>query len=526
VKESWELIEDLALYDNESWNDPRDLNKTVKEISLPSNNPSTPNRRIMELEDQVKFLMKSYEAPKPSSQVNKITFSCELCSGLHDTHDCMELPEQAFADYASSRTDGAGDKWYTFKTEPNRYGDSYNPSWKNHPNLRWKQNQNMPQNNSSTPPNRYQSNGPPPNRTFNNNPFNNYGSTNNLEGLMSKFMASKEARIAKFESEFNQQQAEMTNKIDNLLKALNNQVLTTPKKDTRDTSSGPQIKDPSSSKHVHFVNVVAIKPIKNNREESDEDEIKEVGDNKEEKVEEVETVEEYFDRLPTNEEREYHKDLFDDPKTPYVLGSPIIKTGDPSNINIPCNIGHIHVWKAYIDLRSPINVMTRTHYNWVMKKQLGPSMIPNTGWMSNFVGRVKGLHVLVGNFTYITDFMIVEDISPIIVGCLSQVVFGKPFFETFKMNYDPYLGIVRFKYENDEIAYQMPYKIEKFRLLSNIGKEHKQAVYYRNDEDRRRGVDYVMNRIFGVYKEFLQLGPEYKTKIEDDLETVTNNEVT
>ena len=62
--------------------------------------------------------MKSYEAPKPSIQVKKITFSCELCSGPHDTRDCMELPEQAFADYASSRTDGAGDKWYTFKPEP------------------------------------------------------------------------------------------------------------------------------------------------------------------------------------------------------------------------------------------------------------------------------------------------------------------------------------------------------------------------------------------------------------------------
>ena len=160
---------------------------------------------------------------------------------------------------------------------------------------------------------------------------------------MSKFMASQEARIAKFESEFNQQQAEMTNKIDNLLKALNNQVLTTPKKDTRDTSSGTQIKDPSSSKHVHFVNVVTIKPVDNNKEESDTGEIKEVVEKKEERVKEVENVEEYFDRLPTKEEREYHKDLFDDPETPYVLGSPLMKAGNPSNINIPCNIGHMHV---------------------------------------------------------------------------------------------------------------------------------------------------------------------------------------
>jgi hypothetical protein len=151
---------------------------------------------------------------------------------------------------------------------------------------------------------------------------------------MSKFMASQEARMAKFESEFNQQQTEMTNKIDNLLKALNNQVLTTPNKDTRNTNSGTQIKDPSSSKHVHFVNVVTIKLINKDREEDDVDRVgidseSKKEDSKEGKVEEAEIVENYFDKLPTKEERAYHMDLFDDPETPYILGSPIIKAGDP-----------------------------------------------------------------------------------------------------------------------------------------------------------------------------------------------------
>ncbi|GJU02276.1 hypothetical protein Tco_1112614 [Tanacetum coccineum] len=35
AEESWELLEDLALYDNESWNDPRDFAKPVKAIALP-----------------------------------------------------------------------------------------------------------------------------------------------------------------------------------------------------------------------------------------------------------------------------------------------------------------------------------------------------------------------------------------------------------------------------------------------------------------------------------------------------------
>ena len=200
--------------------------------------------------------------------------------------------------------------------------------------------------------------------------------------------------------------------------------------------------------------------------------------------------------------------------------------GDPSNLNIPCNIGHLHVWKAYIDLRSPINIMTRAHYNLIMKNQLGYRMFPDKGWMSNFTGRVKGLPVYVGNFTYVTDFVIVEDIRPIVDASLTQVVFGKPFVEVSRMTYEPSLGIVRFKDETDEVNYQMPYKIEQFQHLSNVEKELKQAVYYRNDEDRSKGVDYVMKRIFSFYKDCLKLGPEYKTGKENGLGTVTDDGVT
>ncbi|GKD44723.1 hypothetical protein Tco_1269368 [Tanacetum coccineum] len=53
VEESWALLEDLALYDNESWNDLRDFAKPVKAISLPQDVPSTSDRRLIELENQV-----------------------------------------------------------------------------------------------------------------------------------------------------------------------------------------------------------------------------------------------------------------------------------------------------------------------------------------------------------------------------------------------------------------------------------------------------------------------------------------
>ncbi|GKE41518.1 hypothetical protein Tco_1468802 [Tanacetum coccineum] len=152
AKESWALLEDIALYDNESWNDLRDFAKPVKAISLPQDVPSTSDRRLIELKNQVQCLMEAHLASTQPTQVNKITTSYKICSGPHDTQYCMEDPEQAFVEYASSCTDKAG------------------------------------------------------------------------EGLVSKFMASQKARLSKFDADFKQQQSDMTNKIDTVLKAITNRL--------------------------------------------------------------------------------------------------------------------------------------------------------------------------------------------------------------------------------------------------------------------------------------------------------------
>ncbi|GJW43279.1 hypothetical protein Tco_0072078 [Tanacetum coccineum] len=87
------LLEDLALYDNESWNDLRDFAKLVKAITLPQDVPSISDRRLIELKNQVQRLMEAHLALVQPTQVNKITTSCEIYSGPHDTQYYMEDPE-------------------------------------------------------------------------------------------------------------------------------------------------------------------------------------------------------------------------------------------------------------------------------------------------------------------------------------------------------------------------------------------------------------------------------------------------
>ncbi|GKA26688.1 zinc finger, CCHC-type containing protein [Tanacetum coccineum] len=86
--------------------------------------------------------------------------------------------------------------------------------------------------------------------------------------------------------------------------------------------------------------------------------------------------------------------------------------------------------KHYLDLESPINIMSRLHYNWIMSNRLEPRRKPsNPKKNCNFIGRVKRLRVFFGNFTYKCDFMVLEDTTSVIDHYLGSGVFEKPFKE-------------------------------------------------------------------------------------------------
>ncbi|GJZ07868.1 hypothetical protein Tco_0542151 [Tanacetum coccineum] len=80
-------------------------------------------------------------------------------------------------------------------------------------------------------------------------------------------------------------------------------------------------------------------------------------------------VEELFkDKFPTEEELAYHKELLGEPQPPFSTLEPKIRRGDPWSLKIPCVIGTVYTGHAYIDLQSPINIMSRAYYNKIREK--------------------------------------------------------------------------------------------------------------------------------------------------------------
>ncbi|GJY97927.1 protein kinase-like domain, concanavalin A-like lectin/glucanase domain protein [Tanacetum coccineum] len=158
---------------------------------------------------------------------------------------------------------------------------------------------------------------------------------------------------------------------------------------------------------------------------------------------------------------------------------------------------------TYIDLELPINAMSKKYYNEIMNKGLESRQKPsNPNKNNNFVGRVKGLKVFIGNFTYECNFMILEDTTSIIDHHLGEVVFGKPFARNTGLVYDQEVGTVTFKKDDEKITFKMPHKIETSNRIDfkNINTDSIPPFVIGSNDDI--GKTY--------YLDSLTLGPEYR----------------
>ncbi|GJU25422.1 hypothetical protein Tco_1164043 [Tanacetum coccineum] len=349
-----------------------DFAKLVKAISLPQDVLSTSDRRLIELENQVQRLMEAHLAPKQPIQVNKITSSCEICSGPYDTQYCMENPEQAFVDYASSRTDEAGGK------------------------------------------------------------------------------------------------CEMTNIIDTVLKAITDRIAGALPSDTVKNSKlnvnstslvlsarSYLTVDPQCLTQIHSsINTIMICP-------------KRLGISQTGKLEEEEKDE---------------KDSLENINT---------NPSSPPNPSVSFITKKVHKLNSFFE---SLGLVPQSSYTEFVCTKGDDGDVMFIEIIKKNDDSHKG-EPEVGNFTYVIDFMIVEDISSIIDSRLSQVVLGKPFVEISNMTHDPPEGVVRFTNGTDKVAYKMPHKIEQYNSLSDLEREHTKSFYLMNEEDKRRGVEYTMSKI-------------------------------
>ncbi|GJW54839.1 hypothetical protein Tco_0098924 [Tanacetum coccineum] len=227
------------------------------------------------------------------------------------------------------------------------------------------------------------------------------------------------------------------------------------------SSLAEQSKNPSSPKRVHFINSLIVL--------SKEDEAKEEDGEKSTATEckGHETTHEMEDEVESKEEVEK-------------------ETEEEAEEEEEGNPEHFDTFPTMNELRlDPWRKLSNPNKNF------------------NFVGRVRGLKVFVGNFTYKCDFMVPEDTTSVIDHYLGSVVFGKPFVEATGLVYNKEEGTLVFEKDKEKILFKMPHKMNMFKHIdfADISTDRIPPFLIKSDDDNYEKTHYSDN---------LDLGTEYK----------------
>ncbi|GKC48352.1 hypothetical protein Tco_1066074, partial [Tanacetum coccineum] len=309
-----------------------------------------------------------------------------------------------------------------------------------------------------------------------------------LEKALLDFDSNQEKRLSYLRTQLGQQQDDTIRKINLLWKTVSKKLndVSTPE-NARNSMAPKSIAAISHVKREELRKKGIKSPSKLNEEvkeqgkEGDEtdtdEEVEEVFEDEESEWETEEEVEEVFDdetekeedddtkhynSPPTIKELVYHEWLLKNPRHSWVKAK--IRAENPSNIKISCLIRHILMKHAYIDIESPVNIMSMNQYNRIMTYKLGPrKKSSNPNKISNFVGKVRGLKVFIRSFAYKCDFMVLEDTTSVIDDCLGEFVFGKTFIEETGLAYNKEEGTIAFCIDNEKITLKMPHTLEMFK---------------------------------------------------------------
>ncbi|GJR29311.1 hypothetical protein Tco_1105543 [Tanacetum coccineum] len=188
--------------------------------------------------------------------------------------------------------------------------------------------------------------------------------------------------------------------------------------------------------------------------------------------------------------------------SPFPHSEKAINSFDGDDLAFQCMIG-FRKSVAYFDTFLPMNIITRKAYNTIMVEGL-----ESTG--KNLVAVVRDVYVFVGSFTYITDFMVLEDIGEFILINKAEVVMGKPFRKITKLEYDCAKGLMSFNRIFENYTFQMPRTIPRFKHWGHVSWSKIPPILALNQRDLTNGFKNAYEKNKFMYKNCLNLGPEYR----------------
>ncbi|GJZ66768.1 hypothetical protein Tco_0623464 [Tanacetum coccineum] len=175
---------------------------------------------------------------------------------------------------------------------------------------------------------------------------------------------------------------------------------------------------------------------------------------------------------------------------------------DDESVDIPLHSNACYALGSLLPLDPflPMNIISHKAYNTIMVEGL-------EGTRKNLAAIVKDVYVFVGSFTYITDFVVLEDIGEFIMSGMTEVLTGRPFRKITKLKYDIAMGLVSFTKIFDTSTYRMPRTIPR---LKNFNWSKVPPLLELGQNDLMSGLRHPHENNKFMYKNCLNLGPEYQ----------------
>ncbi|GJY30403.1 DNA damage-inducible protein 1-like protein [Tanacetum coccineum] len=133
---------------------------------------------------------------------------------------------------------------------------------------------------------------------------------------------------------------------------------------------------------------------------------------------------------------------------------------------------------------------------------------------NNVVGKAKNLQVFIGCYSFLTDFIILENVNEFFEKGLAKVIFCKPFKEEIGLEEDISKGIIWFKIRDDKKIFNMPRAEKRLSKLTTEQQNLMSPILKISDEDKAKGIRHPYQKIKEFYKDCLNLGEEYKPDLE------------
>ncbi|GJU19337.1 putative reverse transcriptase domain-containing protein [Tanacetum coccineum] len=212
-----------------------------------------------------------------------------------------------------------------------------------------------------------------------------------------------------------------------------------------------------------------------------------------------------------SDDKEVLKELSKYENTGTLRRERIINSFDGDDLAFECMIG-FRKFTAYLNPFLPMNIISRKAYNTIIVEGFegtGKNLVAiiKDVYEKNLVAIIKDVYVFISSFTYITDFVVLEEIGEFIMSDMAEVLMGRPFRKITKLKYDVVKGLVSFTKIFDTYTYRMPRTIHR---LKNFNWSRVLPLLELSKNDLMNGLRHPYEKNKFMYKNCLNLGPEYQ----------------